>query len=167
MDGIVLVGYATRTGSTREVAEAVAAVLRERGLQVDLRPLRDVRTIEGYRSVVLGAPLYFGRLLGDARRTLSQHQKALATLPVALFALGAATTKPEEQQGAQASFDLELARFPWLHPVATACFGGRWDPELLRFPFSLLKRALRSQPTSDARDWDAIRAWAEGLAGII
>jgi menaquinone-dependent protoporphyrinogen oxidase len=164
MEVTVLMGYATRTGSTREVAEAVAAVLRERGLRVDVRPLREVRSLEGYRAVVIGAPLYFGKLLGDAKRFLSRQQTALTGVPVALFALGAATTRPEEQQGAQASFDAELARFPWVHPVATACFGGRWDPALLSFPFSLLKGALKSVPNSDARDWDAIRAWAEELA---
>ena len=45
MSPSVLVGYATRYGSTQEVAEAIAAVLREGGLEVDLQPLRTVRTL--------------------------------------------------------------------------------------------------------------------------
>jgi menaquinone-dependent protoporphyrinogen oxidase len=81
--------------------------------------------------------------------------------------VGAATDKPEEQQGAQASFDSELARFPWVRPVSSRVFGSRWDPELLSFPFSLLKGALKSQPNSDARDWDAIRAWAQSLVPLL
>jgi menaquinone-dependent protoporphyrinogen IX oxidase len=36
------VAYATKHGSTREVADAVAGSLREHGLDVDLRPAADV-----------------------------------------------------------------------------------------------------------------------------
>jgi len=57
MSSSVLVGYATRYGSTPEVAEAVAAALRESGLSVDIQLLPEVRTLAGYRAVVMGAPL--------------------------------------------------------------------------------------------------------------
>ena len=53
MSDSILVVYATRYGSTQEVAEAVAGTLRERGLEVDLQPMRNVRSLEGYRAVVL------------------------------------------------------------------------------------------------------------------
>ena len=56
MSASVLVGYATRYGSTQEVAEEIAATLRERGLKVDIGPMRDVRTLDEYRAIVLGAP---------------------------------------------------------------------------------------------------------------
>src|SRR5208337_4459273 len=62
MSAEVLVGFATRSGSTQEVAKVVATTLRDRGLEVDLRPLRNVRTLAGYRMLVLGAPLYMFRL---------------------------------------------------------------------------------------------------------
>ncbi len=45
----VLVAYATYYGSTQEVAEAVAATLRERGLEVDVQSMREVQTLEGIR----------------------------------------------------------------------------------------------------------------------
>jgi menaquinone-dependent protoporphyrinogen IX oxidase len=45
MDLPVLVGYATSYGSTKEVAEAVAAALREGGVRVDVRLARDVRAL--------------------------------------------------------------------------------------------------------------------------
>jgi len=37
MSDPVLVAYATKKGSTQEVAESVAGVLRERGLEVEVR----------------------------------------------------------------------------------------------------------------------------------
>jgi menaquinone-dependent protoporphyrinogen oxidase len=68
MTAPVLVAYATRYGSTQEVAETVATMLRVRGLEVDIQPMQEVRTLEGYRAVVLGAPLYVGRWHKDAQR---------------------------------------------------------------------------------------------------
>ena len=58
MSASILVGYATRYDSMQEVAEAVAAMLRERGLAVDIEPMRQVRTLDRNLAIVLGASLY-------------------------------------------------------------------------------------------------------------
>ena len=164
MSDSVLVGYATRYGSTQEVAEAVAETLRDHGLAVDVQPLRDVRTLEGYSAVILGAALYMYRWHKDAVRFLSRHRKALVERPVAVFALGP-THDPrdeEEWEASRAQLDKALARFPWLSPVDVELFGGAFDPEKLRFPINLF---AGQEPATDVRDWAAIRAWASDLAG--
>ena len=168
MSNSILVAYATRYGSTQEVAEAVAATLREDGLEVDLQPMRKVRTLEGYRVVVLGAPIYIGSLHKDAQRFLAQHREALSEQPVAIFALGPTHQDEKEMQGSRAQLDKELAKFPWLTPVALEMFGGKYDPAKLRFPDNLIASLPASpshqMPASDVRDWTAIRAWASNLA---
>jgi menaquinone-dependent protoporphyrinogen oxidase len=163
MSTSVLVGYATRYGSTQGVAEAIAATLRECGLEVDLRPAREVRTLAGYSAVVLGAALYMFRWHKDARRFLSRHRKALTERPVAVFALGPVHDPHDEEewQASRAQLDKALTKYPWLRPVAQELFGGKFDPESLGFPLSLF---AGSEPASDIRDWDAIRAWASNLA---
>jgi menaquinone-dependent protoporphyrinogen oxidase len=163
MPTTVLVGYATRYGSTREVAEAVAATLRERGLEVDVRPLREVRKVDEYCAVVVGAALYMYRWHKDARRFLSRYHKALVERPVAVFALGP-THDPhdeEEWRDSRAQLDRALAKYPWLTPAALELFGGKYDPSRLGFP---LKLFAGKEPASDIRDWTAIRAWADDLA---
>jgi menaquinone-dependent protoporphyrinogen oxidase len=163
MSTSVLVGYATRYGSTQEVAEAVAATLRECGLAVDIQPMRQVRTLAGYSAVVLGAPLYMFRWHKDARRFLSRHREALTQRPVAVFALGPVHDPYDEKewQDSRSQLDKELAKFPWFTPVALEMFGGKFDPAKLRFPINLL---AGQEPASDVRDWTAIRAWASNLA---
>lgn len=163
MSTLVLVGYATRYGSTQEVAEAIAAALRESGLAVDLQPMRQVRTLAGYRAVVLGAPLYMFRWHKDALRFLSRHRKALTERPVAIFALGPVHDPydEEEWQDSRDQLDKALAEFPWLTPVALEIFGGKYDPAKLRFPIRLF---AGEEPASDLRDWTAIRTWASNLA---
>ncbi len=105
MPGSVLVAYATKYGSTQEVAEAVAATLRERGLEVDIQPMRKVRTLDGYSAVVLGAPLYMFRWHRDARHFLSRHRKALMERPVAIFALGPFHDEEKEWQDVRAQLN--------------------------------------------------------------
>jgi menaquinone-dependent protoporphyrinogen oxidase len=163
MSDSILVAYATRYGSTQEVAEAIAATLRERGLAVDIQPMRNVRTLEGYRAVVLGAALYIGRWHKDARRFLTQYREALTQRPVAIFALGPLHTEEKEFQGSREQLEKELAKFPWLKPVALELFVGKFDPAKLGFPWTVLP-ALKNMPASDARDWTVIHAWASNLA---
>lgn len=164
MEITVLLAYASTHGSTREVAEEIAAVLREQGLAVDLQPARNVRTLDGYSAVVLGAPLYMFHLHKDALHFLSQHKDALTGgLPIAIFAGGPFDTNDENAWSeVRKQLDQELAKFPWLQPVAVELIGGRFDPSRLRFPWNLIP-ALRQMPPSDLRDWAAIRRWASTL----
>lgn len=165
----ILVTFASKYGSTKEVAEAVAAVLRESDYTVDLQPARSVKSLAGYSAVVLGAPFYIGNLLKDAQQFLSKHQETLVRLPVALFTLG--PTKNEDFEGTLGQIDATLAKYPWLKPVAVKMFGGKLDPASLRFPDSLLTKLpaspLHGMPFMDIRDWDAIRAWAKTVAAAL
>jgi menaquinone-dependent protoporphyrinogen oxidase len=156
----VLVAFATRHGSTREVAAAIAETLRAEGVPVELRAAANVEDVGGYSAVVLGAPLYTGRWHRDVRRLLERNRAALAALPVAVFALGPRTMAAEEVAASQAQLDHALAGVPEVTPVSIGVFGGAIDPARLRFPFNRM-------PASDARDWDAIRDWARDLARLL
>lgn len=165
MENKVLLVYASTHGSTQEVAEAIAATLRRHELIVDLMPMRNVRTLEGYNAVVLGAPLYMFHLHKDALRFLSRHQKALSNgLPAALFASGPSGAGDEEEwKTVRKQLDQELAKFPWFRPMAVEVIGGKFDPTRLRLPWNLIP-ALRKMPATDLRDWAKIGSWANSLA---
>jgi menaquinone-dependent protoporphyrinogen oxidase len=164
----ILVAYATSSGSTLEVAQAVTETLQGRGLEVELLPAGKVKSLSGYDAVVLGAPLYMSRWLTDARHFLSRFggRGPLASMPLAIFALGPFHNKVDELQSARQQLDKELAKFSWLKPAAVEVFAGKFDPVNLSFPYSLIL-PLKKMPPSDARDWAAIRAWAEGVADVL
>jgi menaquinone-dependent protoporphyrinogen oxidase len=157
MSAHVLVAYASKHGSTREVAEAIAETFLEHGLGVELREAPSVADVESYDAVLLGGALYTGRLHPDARRFLRRHRAGLAQRPLAVFAMGPRTLAENEIAGSRHQLDRALAQVAELEPAAVAIFGGVVDPAKLRFPFNRM-------PASDARDWDAIHAWADEVA---
>lgn len=120
MSASILIGYATRYGTSREAAEEVAAALRECGFKVDVQPAREVRALDGYNAVVLGAPLFMFHWHKDVLQFLSRHQKDLIERPVAVFALGPTHDPYDEQEwnDSRGQLDKELANLPWFKPAA-------------------------------------------------
>lgn len=168
MSDSVLVAYVTKYGSTQEVADKIAATLREQGLEVDVQAAKQVWGLEQVKAVVFGAPLYIGHWIKDAKRFLTKHQASLMELPVAVFTLGPTRgTEEGEWEGVREQLDEELAKYPWLKPVSVELFGGKYDPDALRFPDTLVDKIpaspLHGAPANDLRDWDAIQAWAAAL----
>ena len=163
----ILVAYGTRYGSTREVAEAVAATLREQGIDTDVKQAREVRSLDGYDAVVLGTPLYLGALHKDVRALLEKSRAALERSPLALFALGPIKAD-DGLDGSRAQLIGALAKLPAPTPVSTAVFVGAYDPALLGFRDKMLTALpaspLHGEGAHDDRDWDAIRGWAREVA---
>jgi menaquinone-dependent protoporphyrinogen oxidase len=157
----VLVAYATKYGSTRAVAEAIAARLRERGVTIDVRAAGDVDSLDGYDAVVFGGALYFFRLIREGRRFLSRHRKALSGMPVAVFGMGPIEDTEEQYVDARKHLEKSLDKNESISPVAVTVFGGAFDPTGLRFPDA--NPAMKKLPPSDLRDWEAIEAWADSL----
>jgi menaquinone-dependent protoporphyrinogen oxidase len=149
----ILIAYGTKHGSTAEVAEQVATVMREAGCSVDVLPARDADGVERYDGVIVGGALYTGRWHGDARHFLKHHRRELASTPLAVFAMGPLKDEPEELEGSRRQLEKALAGLPDLEPFSIAVFGGVVDPAKLHFPFNHM-------PAGDARDPHAIRAWA-------
>ena len=155
----ILVAYGTKKGSTQEVAEAIAATLTEQGHRVDVRAADEVRALDAYSGVVLGGALYTGRWHGGARDFLKRHFEALQDMPLAVYAMGPKTLEEADVAGSRAQLDAALAKMPTVTPAFVAIFGGVVDPTKLRFPFNRL-------PAGDARDWDAIRQFAEQAGSL-
>jgi menaquinone-dependent protoporphyrinogen oxidase len=167
MNEKLLVAYATRYGSTAEVAEAVGTRLRERGFEVDVKAAKQAGSLEGYDVVVFGTPFYLGAMLKEGRAWLESHRAALETRPNAIFAFGPTSAADDLAETAK-QLDKVLGELSWLEPVAARMFVGAYDPARLRFADRLLTKLpaspLHGLGAHDDRDWEAIEDWADGTA---
>ena len=154
----VLVAYASKHGSTREVAEVIATTMRSLGLDVDLRAAEEVEDVDPYDTVVLGTAIYMGRLHDQARNLLGAHRDELAGRRLAVFALGPRTLADDDVESTRAQLK-GLAKTS-VEADLTAIFGGVVDPTKLRFPFNRMD-------ASDARDWDEIQTWAREVGARV
>ncbi len=153
---MILVAYASRYGSTREVAEAIAGTLRRHDLDVEVSAAEEVEDLAGYGGVVLGGGIYIGRWHGDARAFVKRFRRELAVLPVALFALGPVDERQKHWADTEKVFRAAVAKLP-VEPFETRLFGGAVEPGKLPFPLNHMQAA-------DVRDWDAVEKWADELA---
>jgi menaquinone-dependent protoporphyrinogen oxidase len=152
----VLIAYASKRGSTEQVARGIGEVLRGQGFSTKVETAAECRDLEGFRAVVLGGSIYYGRWHPAARRFLRRHRTALESVPLAVFALGPGKDTGEDFASSRRQLDQALEKATGIEPRAIAVFGGAVDPEKLRFPFSHM-------PKTDIRDWDQIHSWALAL----
>jgi menaquinone-dependent protoporphyrinogen oxidase len=171
MPAPILIAYATRGGSTSEVAEAVAVVFDEAGLAADELPVSGVDSLAGREVLILGAPLYMGNFPKEFHQFLRRHREALGRLQPWCFVLGPTRREAKDFEAARRQATRQLDRYRWLRPADVQIFGGRWNMNSLPFPFSLLRRIpgnpLAKIPAEDIRDWAAVKQWATGIAAQI
>jgi menaquinone-dependent protoporphyrinogen oxidase len=164
----ILVAYASKCGSTGEVAEAIGRALCHDGAAVDVRPVQDVGDLTGYGAVILGSAIRMGKPLPGAIRFIKKHQSSLGQMPTAYFVACAAMKEDTPESRAEASTYLDPLR-ELVAPGGVGLFGGKLDHStlspLLRFVAS--RESSGQMAEGDWRDWQAIGDWAEGLRPLL
>lgn len=187
----ILVTYATMAGSTAEVAQVIGEALSACGHQTEVLPLSEVKGLEGYDGVVVGAPMIMG-WHRSALRFLKKHRKALQRVPLAVYITAMSLTRTGNLQldGVNVAVDEQLPQPPktagsltfkeryatlpnYLRPILQAArpvkpasigfFGGRLEYGRLKWWAVLFAMLVIQAPAGDRRNWPAIRAWAASL----
>ena len=84
----ILVAYASKYGSTMEIARKVGDVLTTAGLKVDVGAAEKVTDLTPYDAVVLGSAVYAGTWRQEAVKFLEDYKASLTRIPVWLFSSG-------------------------------------------------------------------------------
>ena len=84
----MLIGYASRFGSTRDIAIRIADAVRTHGNEVDVRSVDEISSFDPYDAVVFGSGVYDGSWTAEATDLVRRHAAVLARKPVWLFSVG-------------------------------------------------------------------------------
>ena len=167
MTNKILVAYATCTGSTVGVAEAIGKTLAAGGATVEVRPIQAVMDLAPYDAVVVGSAIHDKRWLPEAMRFVQTHRAELTRKPFAAFlvCMTLAMRNGETYRPFVAEFLAPVRAL--VKPVSEGLFAGALDiskvPALrdrLTFRLSVLFGVWSE---GDHRDWRAIQAWSESL----
>lgn len=169
MSNHILVAYATRAGSTQEIAEYIGQVLRDTGATVDVRNVKQIQNISGYDTIVLGSAIRNSRVMPEAANFLARFRKQLAAIDIAYFivCLTMAEDTPENRQEAD-SFLKPLCNFK--QPISKGLFAGAVNHARLEWIWRFLLRNSKDTGAlkeADYRNWSAIEAWAKDLFWVL
>src|SRR4026209_374250 len=84
----VRVGYASRFGSTRDIAHRIAAAIRKGGSDVEVRSVEDIPDVAPWDAVVFGGGVYDGSWTAEAVALMRREAATLARKPLWLFSVG-------------------------------------------------------------------------------
>ena len=153
----VLVAFGSKHGATAEIAEAIGETIRSAGLVVEVLPAGRVQDITPYRAVVLGSAVYMLHWRRPAVDLLKTHRRELSDRPLWIFSSGPLKDDHSDQTPRKIR---KLAARVGARECVT--FGGR----LPLSPSNFMERSmLKNTPPEkrDARDWGAIRDWADSI----
>jgi menaquinone-dependent protoporphyrinogen oxidase len=171
MSDKILVTYASRFGATAGVAEAIGKTLAERGAQVDVLPMKDVKDLTPYRAVVAGSAINAGAWLPEAMHFVQTHRMEFNQKPFAAFLVCMTLTmRNADRYRSHVATWLEPVR-AMVKPVSEGLFTGALDirkipsfSDRLKFRLSVLFGVWTE---GDHRDWDAIRSWANSIHPLL
>ena len=160
----VLVVYASKYGSTAEIAEKIGEILLQAGLKTEVLPVMKVRNLAPYDAIVLGSAVYMGMWRREIVRFLKKKGKELEEIPVWFFSSGpVGEGDPVELLDGWRFPSKQQAIADRIKPRDITVFHGVVDPEKMN---KIENKILTNMdtPAGDYRDWDAIISWAQSIA---
>jgi len=162
MNKKILVAYASKAGSTKEVAERISNRLVSKGLTVDLLPVQRVSDIESYDAVAVGSAIRAGSLLPEVKGFIERNQALLSVKHFSLFIVCLTMKDETEENCKTVSAYLEPIRTQ-VKPDKEGLFAGVMNFSKLGFLERMLIKAMKA-PEGDYRNWEAIDAWTDELS---
>ncbi|MDZ7724497.1 MAG: flavodoxin domain-containing protein [candidate division KSB1 bacterium] len=159
----ILVAYATKYGSTKEIAEKIGEVLQQAGLNAEVRDVKQVEALPVCDAVVLGSAAYIGSWRKSAAKFLKANEDVLKDKPVWLFSSGPTGEGDPVQLAQNWQFPKKLQPVAdRIGPRDIALFHGNADAEKLTGFHKWMMNKVDA-PLGDYRDWQRIGSWAKEI----
>ena len=162
----ILVCFATRYGSTKEIAGIIGEELRNAGYQVTVFPISEVTDPGIYDAIIIGSPLYMGKWLAEARDFVSRFKHQLQERPVAVFSVGYSLKERTKENLQNVDTALDSSIKILISPVFVGYFAGMVNPDIMSFADKAIISLSGALP-GDYRDPSEVRRWARELPAFL
>ena len=146
----ILLTYYTKTNTTKEICEYIMDQLKDTGCDLSLQPMENVKNLENYDLVILGAPIHGMNWATEAKAFADANLALLKDKKVALFynAYLLNNSRKMWQKPIHKSLNTYISS---LNPIAVGEFNGRVDSPFKGIP----KLIFGSRPNEplDRRNW--------------
>lgn len=157
----VLVTYATRHGSTVDIAWYIGSSFSDAGFKAEVKKIQNVDDVRPYKLVIIGTPIYDNRILPEVLSFADLHRDWLNKRKVALFVVGKTLRNKDDEKILQTEKILyNLNNI--VDIVDTGMFAGKISPENLPMK-EKVGRIFGEERAGDFRDWREIGEWAKEL----
>jgi menaquinone-dependent protoporphyrinogen oxidase len=156
----ILVAYASKMGSTQEIAERIGSDLGEARFDVQVSSCADAPPVGEFSAVVIGSAIYTRRWLREATTYLKRQATDLVGRPTFLFQSGPCGEKQSDSVVGVPRVVRRIATEIGAGDPVT--FSGRLDRSKARGPIS--RWVASGSMAGDYRDWAAISTWASSIA---
>jgi len=167
----ILITYASRTGSTEGIANAIADTLIKQGAEVAILPMRKGIDLSQYQVVIAGSAIQNRQWLPEAVEFIRSNQAELNQKTTALFTVCMTLAMKNGEKYRKDVAEWVGPVKSMVKPVDDEIFAGTLDiskipsiTDRLKFRLSVLFSVWKE---GDHRDWEAIGKWADGLHSIL
>ena len=159
MPNRILVLYATKAGSTAEIAAKIGEHLSERGFNVDVVNVKSKPDPKDYQAVILGSCIRMGGWLPEMMDYIKTNQFALNATQTALFTVHMLNAGDDETSTAARTAYMDKVR-ELIPGTEEVYFLGAMDFSKLSLLDRFISKMVKAEE-SDQRDWDKIKSWSE------
>ncbi len=152
------IAYVTKTNTTKEIAEEIAKVAREKSWEVKVLPVSAIDDLEEFDAILIGAPINGMQWLPEAVGFVEKNQAVLKEISTSYYLVSYLMNSGGKIWKKMINKSLNKAS-ALVKPMMIGKFDGRIEDEFSGF-VRLLFGVKKGTPL-DLRDWDAIRAWAK------
>lgn len=167
----VAVVYSSKYGFTKGIADSIADRMRENRVEAVAQSADKLSRPQDYDAFVIGSAVFFGKWMKEAREFVTSNQDLLSRKPVWLFSSGPTGTNKTDKKGRdllEMSIPSDIAEFKKIiNPRDHQVFYGGFNISQHGFGIRLLAKSAKireGMQEGDFRDWNEIRAWADGIA---
>jgi menaquinone-dependent protoporphyrinogen oxidase len=161
MENRVLVAYASKAGSTAEIATKIGESLARKYPAVDVLPVNIVKNLSPYQTVILGSAIRVGNVLPEVKNFIEANKAVLAQKGYSMFIVCMTLSDDTDANRSTVSAYLDPIRVI-VKPAREGMFGGVMNVKKLPLIERMMIKMMKS-PEGDFRNWEKITAWAEAI----